>query len=185
MVANCPLKLHRQIFFTNCILTGGSAPCCLPRVLHPGGHPPHGAHQLFLTNRTLTGSPGFRPPTRNRAPPPSEPGRRTDHRLSRIHRKLTIIWCDAPLVTLHQVFLTDNTLTGSRILGLLNGSMVGLMADMFLSSQCVLTVRRFRTTSAHCDDRRHCAQQRASRTCPTAASVWRLGCSCIFFTASN
>ena len=52
---------------------------------------------------------------------------------------------------------------------------------MLLSSQWVLTVRRFRTTSAHCDDRRHCVQQRASRTCPPAAPVWRLGCSCILF----
>lgn len=112
-------------------------------------------------------------------------GPRPDHRLLRIHRKPTIIWCAAPLVTLHQVFLTDHTLTGSRILRLLNGTMVGLIADMVLSSQCVLTLKRFRTTSAHCDDRRHCAQQRASRTCPAAAPVWRLGCSCIFFTASN
>jgi len=101
------------------------------------------------------------------------------------HRKLTIIWCDAALATLYQVFLTDHTLTGGRVLRLLNGTMVGLIADMFLSLQCVLTVRRFRTTSAHCDDRCHCAQQRASRTCPAAAPVWRLGCSCIFFTASN
>jgi len=99
--------------------------------------------------------------------------------------KPTIIWCDAALATLYQVFLTDHTLTGGRVLRLLNGTMVGLIADMFLSLQCVLTVRRFRTTSAHCDDRCHCAQQRASRTCPAAAPVWRLGCSCIFFTASN
>lgn len=128
---------------------------------------------------------GFRPPPRDRATPPSEPGQRTDHRLSCFHRKPTIIWCDVPRATLHQLFLTDHTLTGSRILRLLNGAMAGLIADMFPSSQCVLTVRRFRTTSAHCDDRRDCAQQRASRTCPTAAPVWRLGCSCIFFTASN
>ena len=52
-----PLQLPRQIFFTNCILTDGSAPCRLRRVLHPGpASLPHGAHQLFPTNRALTDS---------------------------------------------------------------------------------------------------------------------------------
>lgn len=101
--------------------------------------------------------PGFRPPPRDRATPPSEPGQRTDHRLSRIHRKPTIIWWMRSSRRCTQLFLTDHTLTGSRTLCVLNGTMVGLIADIFLSSQRVLTVRRFRTTSAHCDDRRHCA----------------------------
>ena len=160
--------------------------------LPSGGHPSPGragvparSAPTFSYQSHFDWQPSFRPPRRDRATPPSEPGQRTGHRLSRIHRKPSIISCDAPLATPHQVFLTDHTLTGSRILRLLNGTMVGLIADMFLFSQCVLTVRGFRTTSAHCDDRRHCTQQRASRTCPTAAPVWRLGCSCIFFTASN
>jgi len=152
--------------------------------LRPGGSPAPGA-TTFSYQSHFDWQPGLRLPMRDRALPPLEPGQRTDHRLSRIHREPTIIWCAAPFVTLHQVFLTDHTLTGSRILRLLNDTMVGLMADMLLFSLWVLTAMRFRTTSAHCDDRRHCAQQRASRTCPTAAPVWRLGCSCIFFTASN
>ncbi len=137
IVANCPLQLHRQIFFTDGILTGGSASCCLPRVRHPGGQPPsHGAHQLFLTNRTLTGGPASvlrraigRRHRRN-------PARGPITTPSRIHRKPTIIWCDAPLATPHQAFLTDRTLTGSGILRLLNGTMVGLIADKLLPSQC-------------------------------------------------
>src|ERR1022692_2519341 len=40
IVANCPLQLHRQIFFTECILTGSSASCRLPPVLHPGSQLP-------------------------------------------------------------------------------------------------------------------------------------------------
>ena len=147
--------------------------------------PPARSAPTFSYQSHFDWQPGFRPPPRDRAPPPSEPGQRTDHRLSRIHRKPTIIWCDAPLATLRQLFLTDHTLTGRTIFHLSSGDTVELMSDTITLSQCVLTVRRFRTTSAHCDDRRHCAQQRASRTCPTAAPVWRLGCSCIFFTASN
>ena len=54
--ANHFWQIHRQIFLTECTLTGSLAPRRLPRVLHPGGQVPHGARQLFLTNRTLTGS---------------------------------------------------------------------------------------------------------------------------------
>ena len=56
--ANHPWQLHRQIFFTECILTGGSASCPPPSILHAGrpASSPHEAHQLFLTIRTLTGS---------------------------------------------------------------------------------------------------------------------------------
>ena len=149
-----------------------------------GQPPPHGAHRLFLTNRTLTGSRAsvLRRAIGHRHRRNPARGPITAFLASIGNRRLFGV---APLLTPHQVFLTDHTLTGSRIFCLLNSTMVGLIADMFLFSQCVLTVRRFRTTSAHCDDRRHCAQQRASRTCPTAAPVWRLGCSCIFFTASN
>ena len=52
-------QLHRQIFFTDCILTGGAAPCPLPGILHAGAgeRSPHEAHQPFLTNWTLTRSP--------------------------------------------------------------------------------------------------------------------------------
>ena len=130
--ANHPWQLHRQIFFTECILTGGSAPCRLPGVLQTGGQPPQGARQLFLTNRTLTGSPasvlrraiGYRPQ--------SEPDQRTDNQLSRIHRKPTIIWCDVRLATPHQVFLTDHTLTGRTILHLFSGAIVGLMSNTII-----------------------------------------------------
>ena len=151
----------------------------------PGWHRPHEAHQLFLTNRTLTSSPtsalrcGIR--RLHRWNPARGPI--TAFLAAIGNRRLFGLMCPSRLCT--KLFLTDHTLTGSRILRLLNGTMVELMADMLLFSQWVLTVMRFRTTSAHCDDRRHCAQQRASRTCPTAAPVWRLGCSCIFFTASN
>lgn len=89
------------------------------------------------------------------------------------------------LATLRQLFLTDHTLTGRTIFQLSSGDTAGLMSDIITAPQCVLTVKEFRTTSAHCDDRGHCTQRRVSRTCPTAAPVWRLGCSGIFFTASN
>ena len=79
--------------------------------------------------------PGFRPPTRDRAPPPSEPSQRTRGpiaALSRIHRKPTALRCTAPLATLHQVFLTDHTLTGRTILHLFSGAIVGLMSNTII-----------------------------------------------------
>jgi len=157
-----------------------SASCPLP-----GGHPPHEAHQLLLTNRTLTGSAASILRSSIRQRPRRNPAREpiTAFLASIGNRRLFGVTCPSRLCT--KFFLTDHTLTGRRILRLLNGTMVVLIADMLLFSPWVLTVKGFRTTSAHCDDRRHCAQQRASRTCPTAAPVWRLGCSCIFFTASN
>ena len=51
-----------------------------------------------------------------------------------------------PLQLHHQIYFTSRTLSGSRILRLSNGAMVGLIANAFPSSQCVLTVKRFRTT---------------------------------------
>ena len=47
--------------------------------------PPHGAHQPFSTNCTLTGGRASFLRRASRAAPPSEPGLRTDHRLSRSH----------------------------------------------------------------------------------------------------
>ena len=45
-----------------------------------------------------------------------------------------------------QLYFTNHTLTGNRILRLSNGTMVGLTADKSPSSRCVLTAKRFRTT---------------------------------------
>ena len=51
-----------------------------------------------------------------------------------------------PLAAPSPIYFTNRTLSGNRILRLSNGAMVGLTADAFPSSQCVLTVKRFRTT---------------------------------------
>src|SRR5664279_1512692 len=48
-----------------------------------------------------------------------------------------------------EIFFTDRTLSRNRILRLSNGATVGLIAGTIPSSESVLTVKRFRTTSAH------------------------------------
>ena len=63
IVANCPLQLHRQIFFTDCILTGSSAPCPPPGILHAGG-PASSARsaRAFSYQLHFDWQPGFLPP---------------------------------------------------------------------------------------------------------------------------
>ena len=117
--ANHPWQLHRQIFFTECILTGGSAPRPPPSVLHPGGQlPRHGAHQLFLTNRTLTGSRAsvLRRAIGQRHRRNPARGPITAFLASIGNRRLFGVMRPSRLCT--KFFLTDHTLTGSRILRL-------------------------------------------------------------------
>jgi hypothetical protein len=54
-----------------------------------------------------------------------------------------------PCSSVAKLFFTDRTLSRNRILRLSNGAPVGLIAGTVSSSESVLTVKRFRTTSAH------------------------------------
>jgi hypothetical protein len=54
-----------------------------------------------------------------------------------------------PCSSVAKVFFTDRTLSRNRILRLSNGATVGLIAGTIPSSESFLTVKRFRTTSAH------------------------------------